>query len=90
MHREYIAVSSISNYDLLEEILVPPQRDKPNYDDAYLERAIAAYRVNRPQAAAIVSSLAAKGFSLIQGYVRVLCSFSKSDRCSQTAWYRQD
>lgn len=55
-------------YDLVDDILVPPHHTKPDLDDGLLQRAMAAYRVNKPQAGAILSALSSKGFSLIQGY----------------------
>ena len=74
---------SMPYYDLLEDILVPPHRGKPEIADVLLERAMNAYQCNKPQAGAIVSALFSTGFSLIQGYVSELrlTSLIGSNRC---------
>lgn len=61
---------SLPYYELSDEILVPPHREKPDLPDELLKRAMKAYKVNEPQAGAIINALSSKGFSLIQGYVR--------------------
>lgn len=66
-HREYGALMSMPYYDLVDEILSPPHHKKPEMPEALINRAMSAYRVNRPQAGAILSALSRDGFSLIQG-----------------------
>lgn len=66
-HREYSGLMSLPYYDLMEDILIPQHRPKPLLEDVLLERAMKAYRVNKPQAGAILSALTSTGFSLIQG-----------------------
>lgn len=58
---------SLPYYDLLDEILQPTRHGKPEMDAALVDRAMKAYRVNRPQAAAILGAMSTLGFSLIQG-----------------------
>lgn len=58
---------SLPYYDLLDEILAPPHKGLPDLPDNLVERAMKAYRCNKPQAGAIISALSSHGFSLIQG-----------------------
>lgn len=58
---------SLPYYDMLDEILQPAQHEKPDADEVLVGRAMQAYRVNEPQAAAILAAMATRGFSLIQG-----------------------
>lgn len=58
---------SMPYYDLLDEILQPSRHGKPELDGVLIDRAMKAYRVNRPQAAAIIGAMTTLGFSLIQG-----------------------
>ena len=69
LYREYAALAALEYYDLCDTIfrprLAPMERLSPNE----VSRAMTSYRVNEPQAKAILSSLNTTGFSLIQGYV---------------------
>ena len=89
-HREYAGLMSLSSYDLVEDILVPPHHSKPEIADVLLERAMKAYRCNKPQAGAIVSALSSNGFSLIQGYVRRQQPKHLTDPVLQTSRHREN
>ncbi|EJC98117.1 uncharacterized protein FOMMEDRAFT_97735 [Fomitiporia mediterranea MF3/22] len=67
LHREYAALMALPYYDMVDIILQPRLADPviPSGDE--LQRTMKAYRVNEPQAKAIISSMQTKGFSLIQG-----------------------
>lgn len=68
LHREYGALLSLPHYDYCDVILRPRLEAKVNkVDQKELQRTMTAYNVNEPQAAAIISSMEAEGFSLIQG-----------------------
>jgi senataxin len=58
---------SLPYYDLLDEILQPTRHNKPELESVLIDRAMKAYRVNKPQAAAILGAMSTLGFSLIQG-----------------------
>lgn len=58
---------SLPYYDLLDEILQPTRHGKPEMESVLVDRAMKAYRVNKPQAAAILGAMSTVGFSLIQG-----------------------
>lgn len=58
---------SMPYYDLVDEILQPSRHGKPDIDDVLVDRAMKAYRVNRPQASAIIGAMSTLGFTLIQG-----------------------
>ena len=58
---------SLPYYDLLDDILSPPRKEVPDLAEVLVERAMKAYRCNKPQAGAILSALSSHGFSLIQG-----------------------
>jgi senataxin len=59
-------------YDSFETILQPRLSKVVATDREEVLRVMAKYRVNEPQAVAIASSLNARGFVLIQGYVGCL------------------
>ena len=54
-------------YDLVETILRPelPKRSLPGAEE--VRQTMAQYKLNEPQAKAILSSMDTEGFSLIQG-----------------------
>lgn len=58
---------SLPYYDLLDEILQPTRHGKPDMESVLVDRAMKAYRVNKPQATAILGAMSTLGFSLIQG-----------------------
>jgi len=49
-------------------ILQPQLKPSPRPNSNDVSRTMSSYRVNEPQANAILSSLSSNGFSLIQGY----------------------
>ena len=55
-------------YDLRDEILTakPSKVEEPT--ESQIEKTVALYKVNEPQAKAIISSVSSTGFTLIQGY----------------------
>ncbi|KZT73806.1 hypothetical protein DAEQUDRAFT_355275 [Daedalea quercina L-15889] len=67
LYREYGALMSLPYYDLSETIL-RAKLNKPTIPDSKeVQRTMATYNVNEPQAKAILYSLTADGFALIQG-----------------------
>ena len=67
LYREYAALMSLPYYDLCDTIL-RAKLSKPSIPDARdVQRVMATYSVNEPQARAILYSLTADGFALIQG-----------------------
>ncbi|TFK52558.1 hypothetical protein OE88DRAFT_1796188 [Heliocybe sulcata] len=67
LHREYAALMGLSFYDSADVILHPRLLSKPHFDGREIRQAQGAYKVNEPQATAILSSLKNEGFTLIQG-----------------------
>lgn len=67
LHREYGALLSLRHNDLLTFILRPSLSVAPQVAPKELRETMDAYKVNEPQAAAILKSLNTAGFSLIQG-----------------------
>ena len=67
LHREYGALLSLQHNDLLSFILKPSLSVAPQVASKELRETMDAYKVNEPQAAAILKSLNTTGFSLIQG-----------------------
>ncbi|KAF8645168.1 hypothetical protein AX16_007996 [Volvariella volvacea WC 439] len=67
LHREYAALVSMQYYDFHDTILQArlPSRQKPNPQE--IQKAMTAYKVNEPQAAAIAGAMKTDGFVLIQG-----------------------
>jgi len=54
-------------YDLFESIMRPRPTKLPDFPQSRIRQAMESYRVNEPQAAAIIGSLDSEGFALIQG-----------------------
>lgn len=54
-------------YDAFQSIMQPRISALPRLDNHDIDQAMSTYRVNEPQAKAILSSLRAEGFGLIQG-----------------------
>lgn len=67
MHREYAALKGTPYYDLSPDILCGEAKPLPALRSSDIEQAKKAYRVNDPQAIAIVGAMQTQGFSLIQG-----------------------
>ncbi|KZT19477.1 hypothetical protein NEOLEDRAFT_1151950 [Neolentinus lepideus HHB14362 ss-1] len=67
LHREYAALVALPFYDFFDVILRPRLLSKPHLDAQEIRQAQEAYKVNEPQAIAILSSLKNEGFTLIQG-----------------------
>ncbi|KAI8983501.1 hypothetical protein BDB01DRAFT_791018 [Pilobolus umbonatus] len=66
--REYSALQGLEQYDLANEILQPKASILPTPDTKTIEHYKHTYKVNNPQAKAIISAIEKKkGFSLIQG-----------------------
>ncbi|RDB14553.1 putative ATP-dependent helicase C29A10.10c [Hypsizygus marmoreus] len=65
--REYAALVSLPYYDLFETIMRPQISNPPRTEPRDVQKTMATYRVNEPQAKAILSTLSSKGFVLIQG-----------------------
>lgn len=67
LYREYAALMSLPYYDLCDTIL-RARLNRPTVPDSKeVQRTMATYNVNEPQARAILYSLTADGFALIQG-----------------------
>ena len=54
-------------YDAFQTIMQPRISAMPHLDSHDINQAMSTYRVNEPQARAILSSLQVQGFGLIQG-----------------------
>lgn len=67
LHREYAALMSLPYYDLAETILRAKLNKPTTADSREVQRTMVTYNVNEPQARAILYSLTADGFALIQG-----------------------
>ncbi|GAA6037515.1 hypothetical protein JCM8097_008230 [Rhodosporidiobolus ruineniae] len=67
VHREYAALQALEWVDLCPDILNPRPPAAIPTDSRTIQRAMAAYKVNEPQAMAIHGALRTQGFSLIQG-----------------------
>ncbi|KAI0354940.1 hypothetical protein OH77DRAFT_1542922 [Trametes cingulata] len=65
--REYAALMALPHYDLLESVLHTELPRPSKVDPREVERVMNAYKVNEPQANAILKSLSTEGFALIQG-----------------------
>lgn len=69
LHREYAALMGLPYFDLVDMIL-RPELPKPQTASAdEVRQTMAAYKLNEPQAKAILTSMNTDGFVLIQGYV---------------------
>lgn len=69
VNREYGALMSAPYYDLFDEIARPSPVRLPRIPQQQIQKAMQAYKLNEPQATAILGSLDVEGFALIQGYV---------------------
>ncbi|KIJ64432.1 hypothetical protein HYDPIDRAFT_187805 [Hydnomerulius pinastri MD-312] len=67
LHREYGALMGLPYYDSCQTIMQPRLSPLPRLERRDIDDTMSAYRVNEPQARAILSSLRAEGFALIQG-----------------------
>ncbi|KAI0335924.1 hypothetical protein GY45DRAFT_1316694 [Cubamyces sp. BRFM 1775] len=65
--REYAALMALPYYDLLDSVLHTRLAKPARIDSSEVQRVMDAYKVNEPQANAILKSLATEGFALIQG-----------------------
>jgi hypothetical protein len=66
--REYEALSKMKDFALYREICKPVRIVAPTIDRSKLEETMKCFKVNQPQAAAILASTSrSKGFILIQG-----------------------
>ena len=54
-------------YDAFQTVMQPRISAMPHLDGRDIDQAMSIYRVNEPQARAILSSLQVEGFGLIQG-----------------------
>ncbi|KAF9936736.1 DEAD-box type RNA helicase [Mortierella alpina] len=67
-HREYAALIAMQYYELCHDILDPPNMPPPKISLANVQKVMDIYKVNTPQAQAIVGAIERpKGFTLIQG-----------------------
>ncbi|KAG9013563.1 DEAD-box type RNA helicase [Tulasnella sp. 427] len=67
VNREYGALMSAPYYDLFDEIARPSPTKLPRISQQQVQKAMQAYKLNEPQATAILGSLDLEGFALIQG-----------------------
>ncbi|KAI0086495.1 SEN1 N terminal-domain-containing protein [Irpex rosettiformis] len=67
LHREYGALVALEYYDMVRTILNPVLQKITSPDQSELPRLMQMYKLNKPQATAILNALEADGFSLIQG-----------------------
>lgn len=65
--REYAALMALPYYDLLDSVLHTHLPKPARVDAGEVRRVMDTYKVNEPQANAILKSLATEGFALIQG-----------------------
>jgi senataxin len=69
LHREYAALISLQYNDLCDFILRPSLPKAPEVDAKDLRYTMDEFKVNEPQATAILKAINTEGFSLIQGLV---------------------
>ncbi|KAL5501492.1 hypothetical protein ACEPAH_8752 [Sanghuangporus vaninii] len=67
LHREYAALIALEYYDMVDIILRPKLSNPVNASQQEVRQAMETYRLNEPQAKAIISAMKTDGFSLIQG-----------------------
>ncbi|KAH8104550.1 SEN1 N terminal-domain-containing protein [Cristinia sonorae] len=67
LHREYAALMGLPYYDLCKYILRPELAHKPSIGSEEVRQTMSAYKLNEPQAKAVLNSMNTDGFSLIQG-----------------------
>lgn len=67
LHREYAALMALPYYDFCNTILQPVLSKRPVTDTSEINRTMTSYKLNEPQAKAVLSSLQTDEFSLIQG-----------------------
>ncbi|KAH7885389.1 SEN1 N terminal-domain-containing protein [Phlebopus sp. FC_14] len=67
LHREYAALMALPYYDSFQAIMQARLSNQPSVELRDIEGVMSTYRVNEPQARAILSSLRAEGFVLVQG-----------------------
>ncbi|KAI6122505.1 SEN1 N terminal-domain-containing protein [Pisolithus croceorrhizus] len=67
LHREYAALMGLPYYDLFSTVMQPRLSGHPHLDGREVQDTMTNYRVNEPQARAILNSLQTEGFALIQG-----------------------
>ncbi|KAF9485837.1 hypothetical protein BDN70DRAFT_870734 [Pholiota conissans] len=67
LHREYAALMSLKYNDICPFIMQPKLQKAPDVVSRDLQETMNAYRVNEPQATAILKAMETNGFSLIQG-----------------------
>ncbi|CDR46333.1 hypothetical protein NBRC10512_007411 [Rhodotorula toruloides] len=67
VHREYAALQALEFIDLCGDVLAPRPPPSIKTEPRTIEKTMAAYKVNEPQAIAIHGALRTQGFSLIQG-----------------------
>jgi len=67
LHREFAALVGLEYYDLANTVFRPRLNDPPELGRQDIANAMEGYKVNEPQARAILSAMKTDGFSLIQG-----------------------
>ncbi|EIW59483.1 uncharacterized protein TRAVEDRAFT_71533 [Trametes versicolor FP-101664 SS1] len=65
--REYASLMALPHYDLLDSVLHAQLSQPSRTDSGEVQKVMTTYKVNEPQANAIIKSLATEGFALIQG-----------------------
>lgn len=69
VQREYASLVAVPYYDQFSTILNPCLPNLPELKEKDIREIMTTYRVNEPQAKAILASLRSDGFVLIQGYI---------------------
>ncbi|KAK7208424.1 SEN1 N terminal-domain-containing protein [Myxozyma melibiosi] len=67
IEREYSSLQGLPYYDLCDQILQARPANMVRAEGAKIKRAQQIYKVNAPQAGAIIGAMEATGFTLIQG-----------------------
>lgn len=67
LHREYGALVSLQYNDICGFILQPSLPIPPTVNKRDVEETMQKFKLNEPQATAILKALKTQGFSLIQG-----------------------
>ncbi|KAF5360948.1 hypothetical protein D9756_004803 [Leucocoprinus leucothites] len=67
LHREYAALKSLPYYDYADAILQPKLRRASPPEQWEIRKAMSDFKINEPQAVAILSGIKTEGFTLIQG-----------------------
>ncbi|KAJ3568749.1 hypothetical protein NP233_g5511 [Leucocoprinus birnbaumii] len=67
LHREYAALKSLPYYDYADIVLRPKLQRVSPPEQREIQKTMSEFKINEPQAVAILSGMKTEGFTLIQG-----------------------